>query len=188
MSSKRLRFYSADAEKVINHWGSNRHEDGKYYFGAVILAVGAGRVSVLKWLFAQGMLDVLSEDVFGRTIARFAALHGQVDVLEYLDSRGLFDPTNSNPNSGKNVAHLASEMGSLTVLKWLHSRAMFDAKCKDVAGQNVAHLAAENGQLAVLQWLHSLGLLSIANEKTKYGKDALALSSNSKVFDWLNRH
>ena len=90
----------------------------------------------------------------GRTLAGWAAQHGQVGVLERLHASGV--DVDAPDGRGVRPAHLAAYNGHGQVLRWLVEHGA-DLNAQDVLGLVPAHFAARYGHADALRTLGELG-------------------------------
>ena len=95
----------------------------------------------------------------------WAAAHGRLDILEWLEHRGVL-PTIRGAN-------LAARSGRASVLEWLAQRRIMP----DVNGVNSA---TENGHILILEWLEKRELIPDI-----VGANWAACSGQVNVLEWL---
>eukprot|EP00913_Durusdinium_trenchii_P014325 g13439.t1 len=111
------------------------------------------------FIFAQRAKDAIDSlrrpAMDGRCPAHWAALSGQVAILELL--QGLVpDTLRAKARNGATPAHDAAFQGQLAILQLLHELAPSTLRAKSNIGATPAHDAAFGGQVETLLLLHQL--------------------------------
>lgn len=106
-----------------------------------------GYISILKWL-RQTKYDLLIE----QESCRLAAKYGQLEVLKYLDSIGLYFDIY--------CGYQASKHGHLEILRTFKNDIVQSGKIKDVCCQG----AIEGGHIPILAWLYQNDILYFKKE------------------------
>ncbi len=117
-----------------------------------ILAVEAGKLSVVQALYADVLRNYDDEAAFVLSAMKTAAEHGRVNVLKWLDSQEPSILSNSE-DTGASISHAAANFGQLGVIKWLHQVPNYDLRALDMNGASILHFAANSGNLPLLNYL-----------------------------------
>jgi ankyrin repeat protein len=122
------------------------------------LAIWNHQPETVKWLVEKSHSDVNRKNSHGCNASQWAALSGDISMLEYLKEKGL-DLAILNAN-GRSAVHKAGLKGHLAACQWLlAARSEGGAGLSlrhvgpDVEGDTPASLAKSNGHSAVEQWL-----------------------------------
>ena len=96
-------------------------------------------------------MDGKEKDLKDRTTAHVAAGRGNVEVLQYMQSKGLLEAKAKDSHRGRNLALHAARSNSMYVLKNLHSLGVVDVNVTDHQGRTIATLGSED----IRTWLKS---------------------------------
>ncbi|XP_078329510.1 uncharacterized protein LOC111115061 [Crassostrea virginica] len=132
-----------------------------------------GKLSMCKYLIAEYSHLLADLDDEGYSVAHEAASSGNVQLLTFLQEKGV--NLQLRTNHGHTTLHLASENSHIAACKYLLKTIKSDSddflKCKDVHGKSVLHFAAMGGYVNLFEFYISKGL-SIC-DKSRMGKTVL---------------
>ncbi|RLN93985.1 hypothetical protein BBJ28_00014748 [Nothophytophthora sp. Chile5] len=161
-----------------------------------------GHLHVVQWIYAtygeQSLCDdlLVVQDTYGAsdhgraftvsptTILDAAAVHGHLDVLQFLHGLDNRSTEASRPERGRRLEATrvamdgAAERGHLEVVKWLHDNRL--EGCTTAA----MDLAAAWGHLKVVTWLHE----NRSEGCTSNAMDHAAANGHLKVVQFLHAH
>lgn len=119
------------------------------------LAIWNHQPKTVMWLLEEGHSDINRKNSHGCNASQWAALCGDISMLEYLKQKHL-DLAVLNAN-GRSAVHKAGLKGHLKACQWLLSPEGAGLSLKhvgpDVEGDTPASLAKSNGHSEVEMWL-----------------------------------
>ena len=129
-----------------------------------------------------------ARDSTGMGAGHYAALHGHLDVLRMLKTRGLYS-ADARDMKGCTPLLCAATGGHLPVVQWLLSPAGgASVNERDTRGNTALLLAAANNHLPVVQWLLSPAGGANIDEQNTHGRTALMLADQrnyGNAVEWL---
>lgn len=122
------------------------------------LAIWNHQPDMVKWLIEESHSDVNHKNTHGCNASQWAALSGDISMLQYLQEKGL-DLTILNAN-GRSAVHKAGLKGHLRACEWLLTAVEGGGAGlglrhvgPDIEGDTPASLANSNGHSVVEEWL-----------------------------------
>ena len=119
------------------------------------LAVEGGQLSVVAYLIEQSICHPVLVDKDGNTPIQASCLHGQFDIVKYLEKTGKYDPNVVNCHTQQTPLHVAAKKGHVNIVQYLVEEGKFDPSCIDDVGRTPLYLAVWNGRFKTVQYLAS---------------------------------
>jgi ankyrin repeat protein len=142
----------------------------------IIQAIHASQLDRIKGLLNDDPAVVDARDSAGDTILHKAVSLGNVEIIEYLLTKGA--NVNSRDNSDIRPLHQAARLGSADVAGLLISRGA-DVNAIDFQGQTALHLATRNGHSNLVVMLVSKG--AHMNVKNIFGDTPLTCALSQQL-------
>ena len=119
------------------------------------LAVEEGQLSVVVYLIEHSVCHPMLVDKDGNTPIHASCLHGQFDIVKYLEKTGKYDPNVVNCHTQQTPLHVAAKKGHVNIVQYLVEEGKFDPSCVDDVGGTPLYLAVWDGRFKTVQYLAS---------------------------------
>jgi ankyrin repeat protein len=160
-------------------------EELKYAPPLVVAATFYNARACIDYIFTQGVENEQA-DLLGRTAVHFAAMTGNLELLEYEPFAGYDFSARDWRN--RTPLHYAVMAGKLDIVNHLIDREGADINARDLFGYNAITIAAEVGNLELLRALIDKGG-HIVDDRQGLPPLVIALQRNRMdVFDFLLRY
>lgn len=134
---------------------------------ALHAAILKGKPTVVRWLVEEQGVDPEAVDLEDQTPFHYCAFHGDVEMLEYLQSKGV--DCQAQDRIGRKATTHAALNGQVEALGHLIERCGISINAVDYYGGTALHWAAAHGRLHVVRNLVERGIdvnLTVANGRT----------------------
>ncbi|XP_048240955.1 ankyrin-1-like [Haliotis rufescens] len=118
-------------------------------------ACRGGHAKMVQHILAQGLVNITSRGIYGRTPLMIAANYGHREVFDILLNEGA--QISSVDSNGDNILHLASFGGNVEMVKHILSQNLADINARDKDGDTAAMMAHRKRHRAVYDLLVSIG-------------------------------
>jgi ankyrin repeat protein len=160
-------------------------EELKYSPPLILAATYYNAVACIDYIFTQGVENEQS-DLLGRTVVHFAAMQGNMELLQY-ESFSQYD-FNARDWRNRTPLHYAVMGGKQEVVTHLIEHEGAEVNVLDRFGYNAITMAAEVGNLDLLKFLIDKGG-HIVDDRNGYPPLLIALQRNRiDVFNFLLRY
>lgn len=129
--------------------------DRELFAGLMTRACAMGRLSIMQWLYDNGLEEAVDEDRRGKTPLHISCEFGNLCMCQWLFDHGARGHTpRCSPDGSRTLLHRACRPGSLEVCAWLRAQGLCDSFVSvDGSGRTPLQEACLQGHPHLCDWL-----------------------------------
>jgi ankyrin repeat protein len=177
-----------DIVRILIENGADIKATDKDMHTAIHSAAKKGCINVISILCESQANIIFSKDKFGNTLMHYAALGGQLETIEYLETLGLkLDDKNKHDRT---LLHIAAITGQSNLIIPLAVKHKLPVEGKDDTGSNPLHLAVAKEKVEVVKHLIYLfgdagEDINATNDRGETALDVANVMGNKEIIDTL---